>query len=300
MAAFRSERFEFDERKAADPGSNPGRGIQVTSIGDVNVDILSETIDKIENEQKIVEKIKIKVGGGAANFAYWLSKLGMKVRLIGLIGNDYFGKIIKKELKSAGIDLRLKIIDKPTGITLGVQFKDGSKKLITFRGTNKFLSLKHIKFSEIKGKIVYFSGYNLLEKLRKNLSLLLRKLKEKNKIISFDPDLKAGINFKIRDFLKTIKFVDIIFLNEKEFSLIKNCLKKFEGILVIKRGEKGAFAIKDREKIEVKGIRTKVKNPIGAGDVFNAAFIHHYYYGYDLRKCLKFANIEAIKYLKTF
>jgi sugar/nucleoside kinase (ribokinase family) len=224
----------------------------------------------------------------------------MKVRLIGLIGKDYFGNFIINELKSAGIDLKLKRINKPTGITLGIQFKDGSKKLITFRGTNKFLSLKHIKLSEIEGKFVYFSGYNFLENLRKDLPILLERLKEKNKIISLDPDLKAGINFKIRDFLKIIKFVDIIFLNEKEFSQIKNFLKKFEGILVIKRGKRGAVAIKNGEKIEVRGIKTKIKNPTGAGDVFNAAFIHHYYYGYELRKCLSFANVEAVRYLKTF
>jgi sugar/nucleoside kinase (ribokinase family) len=274
--------------------------IQVTSVGDVNIDILSETIDEIKNEQKIVEEIKIKVGGGAANFAFWLSKLGMKVRLIGLIGNDYFGKFIVKVLKNAGIDLKLKTVNKPTGITLGIQFKDGSKKLITFKGTNKFLSLKHIKISEIEGKIVYFSGYNLLENLRKDLPILLKKLKEKNKIISFDPDLKAGINFKIRDFLKTIKFVDIMFLNEREASLIKNSLKNFKGTVVIKRGKNGAVAIKDREKVKVCGIKTEVKNPTGAGDVFNAAFIHHYYYGYELKECLKFAIKESVKYLKIF
>jgi sugar/nucleoside kinase (ribokinase family) len=224
----------------------------------------------------------------------------MKVRLIGLIGNDYFGNFIRKELENLGIDLKLKNINKPTGITLGIQFKDGSKKLITFRGTNKLFSLKHIKISEIEGKIVYFSGYNLLENLRKGLPILLRKLKEKDKIISFDPDLKAGIRFKIRDFLKTIKFVDVMFLNEKEALLVRNHLRKFKGILVIKRGKNGAVAIKDREKVEVCGIKTEVKNPTGAGDVFNAAFIHHYYYGYELEKCLNFAIKESVKYLKIF
>jgi sugar/nucleoside kinase (ribokinase family) len=52
--------------------------IDVTSIGDVNVDVLARAIENFgEEEQRIVEEIKLKVGGGAANFASWLSKLGM-------------------------------------------------------------------------------------------------------------------------------------------------------------------------------------------------------------------------------
>jgi sugar/nucleoside kinase (ribokinase family) len=276
--------------------------VDVTSVGDVNIDILTEPIDEIgENEQKIVEEIKIKVGGGAANFAIWLNNLGMKVRLIGLIGNDYFGNFIKEQLKQSGLDIKLKTISERTGITIGIQFKDGSKKLITYRGTNKLLSLEHIKVSDIEGDVVYFSGYNLLESLKEDLPTLLEELKNNDKVISFDPDLKAGVRFDKNEFFKVAKFVDVMFLNEKEASLIAKNLDWFKGrTIVIKRGKNGAYAIENGEKAEVSGIQADIKNPTGAGDVFNAAFIHHYYYGYDLKECLEFANEQAVKYLQTF
>jgi sugar/nucleoside kinase (ribokinase family) len=276
--------------------------VDVTSVGDVNIDILTEPIDEIgENEQKIVEEIKIKVGGGAANFAIWLNNLGMKVRLIGLIGNDYFGNFIKEQLKQTGLDIKLKTISERTGITFGIQFKDGSKKLITYRGTNKLLSLEHIKVSDIEGDVVYFSGYNLLESLKEGLPTLLEELKNNDKVISLDPDLKAGIRFDKNEFFKVAKFVDVMFLNEKEASLIAKNLDWFKGrTIVIKRGKNGAYAIENGEKAEVSGIQADIKNPTGAGDVFNAAFIHHYYYGYDLKECLEFANEQAVKYLQTF
>ena len=276
--------------------------VDVTSVGDVNIDILTEPIDEIgEDEQKIVEEIKIKVGGGAANFAIWLNNLGMKVRLIGLIGNDYFGNFIKEQLKQTGLDVKLKTISERTGITFGIQFKDGSKKLITYRGTNKLLSLEHIKVSDIEGDVVYFSGYNLLESLKEGLPTLLEELKNNDKVISFDPDLKAGIRFDKNEFFKVARFVDVMFLNEKEASLIAKNLDWFKGrTIVIKRGKNGAYAIENGEKAEVSGIQADIKNPTGAGDVFNAAFIHHYYYGYDLKECLEFANEQAVKYLQTF
>jgi sugar/nucleoside kinase (ribokinase family) len=275
--------------------------VDVTSIGDVNVDILTKAVESFDEEQKIVEEIKLKVGGGAANFAFWLSKLGMKVRLIGLVGNDYFGDFIKEELKKAGVDLKLKTINEKTGITIGLQFKDGSKRLVTFRGTNRLLSLQHIEISEIDGDIIYFAGYNLLESLRKDLPKLFEEIKKREKIISFDPDLKAGITFDRNEFFETVKFVDLMFLNEREASLISRNFDWFKGrTLVIKRGKSGALALEKGEKVEVEGKEVEVKNPTGAGDVFNAAFVHHYYYGYDLRECLEFANEEAAKYIQTF
>jgi len=276
--------------------------VDVTSVGDVNIDILTEPIDEIGgDEQKIVEEIKIKVGGGAANFAIWLNNLGMKVRLIGLIGNDYFGNFIKEQLKQTGLDVKLKTISERTGITFGIQFKDGSKKLITYRGTNKLLSLEHIKVSDIEGDVVYFSGYNLLESLKEGLPTLLEELKNNDKVISLDPDLKAGVRFDKNEFFKVARFVDVMFLNEKEASLIAKNLDWFKGrTIVIKRGKNGAYAIENGEKAEVSGIQADIKNPTGAGDVFNASFIHHYYYGYDLKECLEFANEQAVKYLQTF
>ena len=276
--------------------------VDVTSIGDVNVDILSDAVDSFgEEEQKLVEEIKMKVGGGAANFSIWLSKLGMKVRLIGLIGNDLFGNFIKSELKKYGVDLKLRTIDYNTGITIGIQFKDGSKKLITFRGTNKLFSINHIKISEIEGEVVYFSGYNLLEGLRKDLPTLLKEIKNKDKIVAFDPDLKAGVKFEKKEFFDITKFVDIIFLNEKEASLVSENFDWFKGrTIVVKKGKNGAYALENGEKFEVEGKEVEVRNPTGAGDVFNAAFLHHYYYGYDLRECLEFANEEAVKYIQSF
>ena len=276
--------------------------VDVTSIGDVNVDILSEAIEGLwEGEQKLIEDIKVKIGGGAANLSVWLSRFGMKVRLIGIVGNDEFGNFVKEELKKAGVDAKLRTTNERTGITIGIQLKDGTKKLLTFRGANKVFSLKHLNISDIEGEVVYFAGYNLLENLRKDLPYIFEEIKKKDKIISLDPDLKAGMMFEKKDFLEVVKFVDIIFLNEAEASLISKDFNWFKGrTIVIKRGRKGAIAIENGERIEVEGKEVEVKNPTGAGDVFNAAFLHHYYYGYDLKDCLEFANEEAAKYIQSF
>ncbi|MEM5815026.1 MAG: PfkB family carbohydrate kinase [Candidatus Aenigmatarchaeota archaeon] len=277
--------------------------IDVSCLGDLNLDVIFKNVfelDKSKDEQYFCENVKIKVGGGVANFSIELAKLGMKVRVIGCIGNDFLSDFIEEELRKFKIDLKVRRINSSTGITIAFQPSKENKLLLTYRGNNKFFSIEHIEMGDIKGEILYISGYNLLENLRKDISKIIKYAKEKNMIVCLDPDLKAGISFEKNEFFLLVKNVDVLFINEYELKKISNSLEWFKGrTLVVKKGSKGAFAIEKGEKCEIDGIKLeKPMNTTGAGDVFNAAFLHHYYYGYDLIECLEFANEEAVKYIK--
>jgi len=274
--------------------------VDVTVLGDTNLDLLTEPIDTIpENEQKFIDKIKIKIGGGAANFALASVKLGFETRLISSVGNDFIGNFILNRLKESGIDLHIKKLEVPTGITLGIQLKNGSKKLFTYRSNNKVFSLKHFSLEEIEGDWLQVFGYNLMDGLREHLPKILSYAKEKEMVVGFDPDIKAGLKFDKEEFYRLLKFVDVLFLNEQEAKNFDfNRLKV--RTLIIKKGKNGVAAIEKGNKVELSGISTEVKMPTGAGDVFDAAFVHHYFYGYDLRECLEFAQEKAVEYLKNF
>ncbi len=68
--------------------------MDITSIGDVNVDIITSKLDRMpeEDSQKVVRDMTMTTGGCAANFALAAAKLGLQSRLIGKIGDDLFGK----------------------------------------------------------------------------------------------------------------------------------------------------------------------------------------------------------------
>lgn len=277
--------------------------VDITSIGDVTVDILvldDISFDTMENEQEVVNKILIKVGGGAANFSVWAARLKLKVRLISCLGNDIFSDFIEKELKKAGVDTKMARENVSTSLTVAFSFKKERKYLISYKGSNSVFSIKHIPLQFLEGEILYLAGYNLLDSLRKDFITLASYAKEKNMIVCLDPDIKSRISFNKEEFFKLVEKVDVLFLNEEECRKISNSLDWFKNrTLVIKRGSKGAFGIENGEKVEVEGIKIeKPCNTTGAGDVFNASFLHHYYYGYDLRECLEFANMQAVEYIK--
>ena len=275
----------------------------ITVIGDVNVDLLTSPIDVYPKKdlQTIIDSTNLVVGGGAANSAFTFCKIGLKTRLVGLIGNDIFGEFIKRKIKEFGIEDSVKISDKVnTGISLGIHFKDGSRSLFTYRGTNHIFSLKDFRLEELKGKIVYISGYNFLDGLRKDFKKILLYSKKKKMLVGLDPDIKSGIRFSVKDFRRTLKLIDIFFLNMKEgviltgkkgkMAITKALLNYGCKIVVLHCGNKGCVVGSKNKIFTIEGIKVKPINPTGTGDIFNAGFVFEYMKTKDIKKAGIFAN----------
>ncbi|MEM5800000.1 MAG: carbohydrate kinase family protein [Candidatus Aenigmatarchaeota archaeon] len=272
---------------------------KVTVIGDINVDVLTSPIEKYpkKDSQVLIDCAKLEVGGGSAHFAMAISKLGVKTRFIGLVGNDFFGEFVAKEIKKFGVESRIKRISKETGISIGIHFKDGSRSLLTFRGTNSLFSLKDFKFKEIKGNVLYIGGYNLQKSFQKDVRKVLNYAKEKRMITCLEPDLKSGINCDLRELKNNLKFVDFFFPDFEEGKILtkeKDEEKIVEKILsfgcknvALKLGEKGCLVSNHEKTFRISAIKTKAINPTGAGDFFNAGFV----FGYLKHKKIEKAGI---------
>jgi len=285
----------------------------ITVIGDVNVDLLTKPIPTLpkKDSQVLIPSPDLTIGGGAANFAFAISKLGLKTRLIGLVGEDVFGDCVVKKMKEFGIENKVGRTNKEkTGITVGIQLKDGSRSLLTFRGTNSILSLKDFKLNDMKGKIVHIGGYNFLDGLRKDVYKILKYAKKKGMLVSLDPDIKSGIRFDVKKFRKILKTVDFFFPNRaegklltgknKETDIVKNILKFGCRIVALKYGKEGCVVGEKNKIYRIKGFKVKAVSPTGTGDIFNASFIFNYLKTRDIRKAGKFANATcALAITKT-
>lgn len=272
---------------------------EVTVIGDINVDILTYPIKKYpkKDSQVFINHVKLEVGGGAAHFAMAISKLGIKTRIVGLLGLDIFGDFAIKEIEKFGIESKIKRIDSETGISIGIHFKDGSRSLLTFRGTNLLFSLKNFELEEIKGKILYIGGYNLLKNFQRDVKKVLKYAKKIKMINCLEPDLKSGINCDLKDLKRNLKLVDFFFPDLEEGKILtgeKNEERIVEEILnfgcknvALKLGERGCIVANKKEFFRIGGIKTNAINPTGAGDFFNAGSV----FGYLKHKRIEKAGI---------
>jgi len=253
----------------------------------------------------------MEVGGCAAHFAIATSRLGLKTRLIGLVGKDVLGDYIIEKIERFEVENKVKRTEKEkTGITFAINFKDGSRSLLTYRGTNSLFSLRNFGLNEIKGKVLCIGGYNLLDGLQGDVHKILSYAKKKNMLTCLEPDLKSGINCNIKELKKNLKMVDFFFPDLVEGKLITSetnktkMVKKILGfgckIVALKLGEKGCLIADKKNFYEIKGLKTRTINNTGAGDFFNAGFVFDYLKYRDLRKAGMFANAAATFSLTKF
>ena len=176
---------------------------------------------------------------------------------------------------------------------------------------NQNLLIEQVKdFKVFDGILInMITGYDItIDQLRKIRA-------ESDKPIFFDVhtlargiDEKGIRNFRtIPEFENWAKNIDILQVNETEFSLLFNCKDKndilkrlFEcgiKILLITRGELGAkvFYKKNEEIVStfVSSLKVETKNRVGCGDVFGAVFFYIYIKNGDIDKALKCANIAG-------
>jgi sugar/nucleoside kinase (ribokinase family) len=98
---------------------------------------------------------------------------------------------------------------------------------------------------------------------------------------------------------ETLRHVDVLFPNAREAQRITGCselqeaidrLAKMVPLLVVKLGEDGALARRGGEQVTSPRVQVDFVDPVGAGDSFDAGFIHQFVRGADLATCLAWAN----------
>lgn len=282
--------------------------LEVTSIGDVNVDVISAKIRKMpeRDSQVLVSGVGMSSGGCAANFAKAYARFGGRARLIGKVGDDMFGRLVQEELED--VDLRLSLGSR-TGVTMGITFSDDSRTFLTYPGANSELTIKDVDFKLVEGKFLHVASF-FLQGLREDTKKLIDQAHKMGMLVSFDCGWDpAGWSKTDKALVKgVLANVDVFFPNLREGEAItgvggekKACQHLLEmgpKIVALKCGKKGAYVATREEFIFIPPYKVKaVVDTTGTGDVFDAGFVFGRLRGWSLEKSGKFASAAAA--LKT-
>lgn len=287
--------------------------MDVTCIGDVNVDVLTSKIDSMpeHDAQMLLSDLRLSTGGCAANTAKALAVLGAKTRLIAKAGKDLYGDYISGDLGGIkNLDLRLARGEK-TGVTLAINFTDSTRSFLTYTGGNSEFSIKDIKLNLVEGRCVHIASF-FLQGLREKTKKIVDYAHDKGLIVSFDTGFDPR-GWSVKDvslIRKILKDVDIFFPNLREAEavtgeknkdrIVDELLSLGVGIVALKRGSKGAYICTKKQRITIPPYKVKVVDTTGAGDVFGAAFIYSYLQAWDLRECGRFAAAAAALKTKSY
>ena len=242
-----------------------------------------------ENEfKKLLSNLKIEKtvsGGSVANSIVGLSQLGDKVGFIGKVNDDDLGIKYEEGLKKENVEYfyskKKEVL--PTGTCLILITPDSERTMCTFLGTAGKINENDVDINAVKNsEITFLEGYLWDEGDPKKA--FDKAIQNSNKTAMSLSDLFCVERHKSH-FLNLVKNkLDIIFANEQEitslidtksFDEVISFSKQLKKLIVITRGEKGAYAIKGNEifKCEVNK-NLNIVDLTGAGDLFAAGFLH--------------------------
>jgi len=275
----------------------------VSVIGELNLDLILSGLpaELVLEHEHLAQDLSITLGSSSAIFAHNLSFLGNKVGFSSCIGSDPFGEICLKRLGESGVDLsRVKRMpNKTTGLSVILPQRK-QRYILTYPGTMFEMSEKDLDLTYVfNAKHLHVSSYFLHKGLRGSLIDIFRRAKESGLTTSLDtnddPENRWSTEIQL-----LLKYTDILLPNEREACRLARTEKVEQAaevlaqkvpVLVIKRGSQGAMARAAKDSFAAFPPVVDVADHVGAGDSFDAGFVHKFIRGAKIEECLKFANV---------
>ncbi len=262
----------------------------IACVGELIVDFISTGTGA---DLSVAPGFLKKAGGAAANVAAGCARLGVTSRFLGRVGNDAFGRFLRRELAGSGVDVsgvradphlltRLAFVSRSRIGERDFEFHENHPADQNFhRGDIRLPDLA-------RSRIVHFSSFLLLnEPARSALFSIAESLLRNGTIISFDPNLRAGLwksDGEARRILnRFIRFAVLLRLNDEEAGFLTGhrsaekaanaLMSRGPDLVVITQGAAGCYLRSRYASAYCRGFRTKAVDTTGCGDAFLAGLL---------------------------
>jgi sugar/nucleoside kinase (ribokinase family) len=275
----------------------------VTIAGELNLDLILYGLPEqlLPERELLADRMMLTLGSSSAIVAHNLAALGSRVGFQSRIGDDPLGEIAIERLRQGGVDVsqvRRVAGSITTGLT--VILPHGSwRNILTYAGTIAETRWEDLDLDYLAdSRHFHFSSYYLQRGLRPRVAELFQLLKSKGLTISLDtnddPDdqWEGGLHEVLRN-------VDVFLPNEREACKVAGTddleaaihkLSALVPLVVVKLGRKGALAQRGAERFTSPSREVVAVDTVGAGDSFDAGFLHEYVRGADVPTCLASGN----------
>jgi sugar/nucleoside kinase (ribokinase family) len=286
----------------------------VLCAGIIVADHLCTPIDHVPaaGELVLADGMLLSIGGCAANAAVDLAKMGVTAAVVGRVGDDHFGSIVRDMLRGEGVDTTSvqTTPDFATSQTLIVNVKGEDRRFVHTFGANAELRAADIPSARITaGRVLYVGGY-----------LLMPKLDAAGLLPIFQSARAAGVKTVLDvglpgpgDYLPRLKdllpHVDVFLPNDDESEMILGVsdprrqalsfLDMGATTVVITRGEQGSVLVTKNERLEAGIFPVDYVDGSGSGDAFDAGYILGLLRGEDPRGCLTLASALGASCVRT-
>jgi sugar/nucleoside kinase (ribokinase family) len=278
----------------------------VTVVGELNLDLILYGLPReLPPERELLASgLALTLGSSSAIFAHNLARLGSRVGFISRIGDDALGKISVERLAECGVDVsKVRRVGGPTSTGLTVILpRPEFRNILTYPGTMFEMCFEDLDLAYLaSAKHFHLSSFFFHRALRPRLPELFQRMKAAGLTTSLDtnddPEDRWG-----EDLFEVLRHVDVFFPNDREARKIAGTddvqdaitlLAERVPLVVVKQGARGAVARRGQAQYTVLPVVVEPVDPVGAGDTFDAGFIHQFVRGADLPTCLEYANLAG-------
>ena len=253
---------------------------QVWVAGEVLIDLFPEGADH-----------RPIVGGGPANTAKALSKLGIATQFIDGISSDAYGHMAKDELVASGVNLDyVRYSNKPTCLAIVSLSDSGSasyefviENTATFDFTSDWLPNPQTE----RPALLHIG--TLATAIEPGASVLFDWVRSVAKVapIIFDPNIRpAVISDREKYVMQVERWVSIssaVKVSDEDIKwlypslqieqVVNNWLAKGPSLIVVTYGDKGLAGYRIDEKVCIDAVKVAVADTVGAGDTVGAILV---------------------------
>ena len=281
-------------------------------VGDCNADLLisgGDVVPSFGQQERLVNEANLTIGGSGGICAAGAARLGLRVAMIGVLGDDIFGRFMRESLGERGVDMSAVRTDPriPTGLSIHL-IRDDDRAIITNPGTIPELRAENIDADLLaSARHVHVSSYFLQSGLWSGLPGLFRRARDAGATVSLDPNWDPAETWD-QGLSDVYGLLDVLLPNDAEAAGLARArlstatrdparlaateaartLTAAGPAVVVKLGAEGALAaLPDGQLLRVPAVPdVRPVDTVGAGDSFDAGYLAATLWGWDTRRAL--------------
>jgi ribokinase len=291
--------------------------MSICLIGNLCIDLIIRGVPRLPawGQEVAGDEYLLASSGQTTYTAFALRALGNPVAVIGCVGGDPWGSRIRGDLESRGVDVGGvdTISCGRTALSVAVVRPDGERAFVS-----DFACLNHADESVIErgwqkidpaGTVCLLGIFSWPGLSLKRTAALFRRMRQAGKVTMLDTGWDpGGWQPDTLDALRALLAETTIFIpNLDEAAAITGSTEPVEAarrlaalgpdLVVVKLGSQGSLALSAGRVTRQEAFPVSVVDTVGAGDVFNAGFLHARERGEPLERCLRFGAATAAGYI---
>jgi sugar/nucleoside kinase (ribokinase family) len=272
---------------------------RVLVAGELNVDIVLQGYRSFPRPGKevLVDDFEMVLGSASAICAMGLARLGAPVAFLGKVGDDPWGRFCVDTLKGRTIDTSRVVRDArlKTGLTVAIT-SPRDRALVSYLGSINALTADDIPASVFIGfNHLHVSSFFLQDRLTAGCAEVFARAHKAGLTTSLDPGYDPSERWD-GGLRAALEHLDVFFPNEVELSGLSRSQDVADGLrrldngrtlIVAKLGPGGTMALERGKPVHVPAFKVTPLDTTGAGDSFDAGFLHAWLRGTPLAECLR-------------